>query len=106
MTMAKAPDIREIRTAAGKLLASAEYRDGLLNGTNKVWNEQGVLVERSSFVDGVRHGFYETWWDSGQPKEKGTYERGNRIGIYQWFDSDGSLVSEHDYTSYLPQQPD
>ncbi|MRS05090.1 toxin-antitoxin system YwqK family antitoxin, partial [bacterium] len=38
-------NLKEIRDDKGRLLAQAEYKDGKLDGKNKVWNSNGQLIE-------------------------------------------------------------
>ena len=90
-------EVKEHHDAHGRLLARAEYSDGLLHGMNQIWNTTGLLIEASEFREGRREGYYRSWWGNGERKEEGMYKGGVRIGRYVWFGEDGSVLKEHDY---------
>jgi antitoxin component YwqK of YwqJK toxin-antitoxin module len=92
-----ARETKSIRDSQGRLLAQAEFDNGKLDGTSKVWNAEGVLVEESVFKDGKRHGSYMTRWDNGLPKEEGVFREDKRIGRYVWYSQTGEVMAIHDY---------
>ena len=77
----------------GKPFVSAEYLDGRLNGRLLEWNESGVLVKSANYREGRLEGKYQSWWDSGILKEDGYFESGIRRVGYTWYFQDGKVWS-------------
>ena len=92
---------REIHGDDGRLLATAEYVDDVLEGVSRVFSTGGVLTQELTYQARKLHGPYRTWWDNGKPKESGTYDMDRRIGLYRWYYEDGTLWQEHDYGAAL-----
>ena len=44
------------------------YVDGKKHGTEKYWNEKGVLSQERYYTKGLKTGIHRAWWDSGTPK--------------------------------------
>lgn len=107
--------------ARGHLTREADYRDGALNGWERLFSEStGQLLVETEFIDGERRGSvrnYEggllkleaqvngelydgvvkTYHKSGRIKSEGLYQQGKRVGLHREFFPDGSLRTEANY---------
>ena len=94
-----AREIQRMVNDDGKLLATFEYLDGVLDGISRVYTPRGTLVQELHYAAGKLHGPYHTWWESGLPKEDGEFVNGQRVGEYRWYDLDGTLLQSHNYSA-------
>jgi antitoxin component YwqK of YwqJK toxin-antitoxin module len=92
---------QQILGDGGVVLGTAEYVDGILDKTSRIYNGAGQLTQEVQFSGGRHHGQYRTWWDNGQLKEIGAFSQGSRVGLCRWYGEDGELTQQHDYGSAL-----
>ena len=90
-------EARKVTDNDGRVLATAEYVDGVLDGVSRVFLPSGTLVVEMHFSAGEMHGAYRSWWDNRVLKEQGNYANGKRVGEYLWFKDDGTLWTSHVY---------
>ncbi|MFI4859618.1 MAG: hypothetical protein ACIAXF_02935 [Phycisphaerales bacterium JB063] len=74
----------------------ATYREGLLHGTYREFNDAGQLILQATFREGQLHGRLERRTDQGQRLEISRYQEGQRAGTRQVF-RDGALVLTETY---------
>ena len=52
------------------------FKDRILEGTKKVWRQDGGLSQERSYLNGKLHGPYISYWENGQLKRKDLYKKG------------------------------
>ena len=81
----------------GNLEYEAEFVYGKLDGTSKVWLEDGTLYSVSQYSNDQPHGT----WKKFHPNEKlmfdVNYEYGQKHGNEKWFYENGSIKSEQEF---------
>ncbi|RIL06635.1 MAG: hypothetical protein DCC71_05980 [Proteobacteria bacterium] len=110
--------------ANGVRSKQAEYRDGVLVGDFRQWDEQGRRLyagrhDARGEMDGTwtrwwpngrkrtewemrhgsPHGAVAAWWESGARKLRGRREAGRREGRWTWWDEAGSVAAQCRYES-------
>lgn len=90
-------ETRKVADGNGRVLATDDYVDGVLDGVSRVFLPTGTMVEEMHFAAGEMHGPYRCWWENRQLKEQGNYANGKRVGEYLWFKDDGTLWMSHVY---------
>ncbi len=72
------------------------YKNGLLDGTEKSWSSQGLLAKVVEYKDGVKHGRFLTYYDNGQLIRKDIY-RNNKFVKGNCYTREGKDTSYFDY---------
>lgn len=54
----------------------SSFKERTLEGTKKVWREDGSLINEINYSKGEYHGFWMSYWNNGQLKRKDYYKRG------------------------------
>jgi sulfatase modifying factor 1 len=84
----------------GQLLSIELWKDGLLQGVSRQYNENGTNRQLLTYEKGVLNGTVR-WWDDGHPKTLYTYVNGKREGIgYGWLDGRDSAAPPDNETLY------
>ena len=52
------------------------FNNKTLEGTRKVYRQDGSLLQETSYVDGELNGFWISYWENGQLKRKDLYKTG------------------------------
>ena len=63
------------------------YGDGLLQGLEESWFEDGTLRTKVNYVDGAFHGLYTQWFKDGDRLEE-FYKEGKSHGPYKYIRPD------------------
>lgn len=77
----------------GKVL-EMELKNGLPNGTSKLWYPNGNLETVSEMVDGVKHGKAVGYHENGELWFRVEYKNGQLSGEATLFDTNGNIVAE------------
>ncbi len=72
-------------------------KDGKLEGTFKLWNKQGNLVEESEYKNNVLNGIQKNFYSNGIVKKEITYVDGQKNGFTKNWYQDGKQSSETEY---------
>lgn len=83
--------IIEIKNIAGKTIYFETYKNGLLNGSKRIYYGNGTLYSEHQLVDGDYQGPYIINYPDGKPVVRGTYEYDELMGLQEYFNPDGSL---------------
>ncbi|MEW5823267.1 MAG: hypothetical protein AB1766_02865 [Pseudomonadota bacterium] len=78
----------------GSIFSECTFIHGKLHGIARLWTAAGVCYIEENFEHGVRHGEYTSRWNSGGLKEHGFYVNGKRQPGYKYYREDGSLWCE------------
>ena len=73
----------------GKIYLEYTYRDGLLNGVARTWDEDGDLDDETEFKNGKRDGALRTYYSNGKIKHLFWFRNGKPHGIAKSWDKDG-----------------
>lgn len=87
----------------GKLATSAGYRDGQLEGKQRLYHRNGELHSEGENRGGKRHGLWVTYWDDGKKQEEGRYEAGAKTGVWTRYGNDGVKHSETEHRGDMRQ---
>jgi hypothetical protein len=85
----------------GNPRSEADYVDGRIVGTYKVWFERGPLWLTENYKYGVKHGDEERWYESGEPEWSRQWKDGKRDGVERKWHSNGKLASESHFADDL-----
>ena len=80
----------------GQLEKSMEYHNGLLHGDYKEMRSSLTKEERY-YENGKLEGTVKIYYDNGKIMEEGLYKNGTRDGISKWYDQEGNVTIEYEY---------
>lgn len=75
---------------AGGKAFEEEYKNGLLNGSRKVYFSNGKLYSEQRYVNGDYQGPYSFFYPNGKIREKGEYKDDEFNGVVESYNEDGS----------------
>ena len=81
----------------GNLEYEAEFVNGKLDGTSKVWLEDGTLYSVSQYSNDQPHGTWKKFHPNGKLMFDVNYEYGQKHGNEKWFYDNGSIKSEQEF---------
>ena len=81
----------------GNLEYEAEFVNGKLDGTSKVWLEDGTLYSVSQYSNDQPHGTWKKFHPNGKLMFDVNYEYGQKHGNEKWFYENGSIKSEQEF---------
>jgi antitoxin component YwqK of YwqJK toxin-antitoxin module len=81
----------------GALLSEENYRNGLKDGTAKIFFQQGGVSETITWKNDVRDGLWETFYSDGKIKMKGGYANGDKSGPFIFYYNSGTTMITGDY---------
>jgi len=76
-----------------KIIYYGEWYDGLKNGIEKHWHNNGILASITTLKMGNIIGVKQEWYDNKKPSEISTYEDGMRDGISEKWYKNGILAT-------------
>lgn len=82
---------RKVYYNNGILGEDVAYKNGMKNGMAKKYNKEGKLVEESTFLDGKMHGPYKVYDEYGKLVIVGNFKDDKKKGIWEYFEN-GKLV--------------
>lgn len=83
---------------AGYLITSENYKNGLRQGTFKVFNHVGQLNLEEYYENDTITGKSIEYFENGAEFRLITYKYGKRTGVFKLFYPDGNIVLEGNYT--------
>ena len=81
----------------GNLEYEAEFVNGKLDGTIKVWLEDGTLYSVSKYSNDQPHGTWKKFHPNGKLMFEVNYEYGQKNGYEKWYYENGSIKSEQEF---------
>lgn len=111
--------LRRITDTSGRLLRTTRFDQGMENGFDKKYNQQGeaysfrffkngmvVFQEEANLRDraGLRQGLWKDFYENGFPKWECTYLDDVKNGYYKTYDSLGNLLSLQKYVMGVLQE--
>jgi antitoxin component YwqK of YwqJK toxin-antitoxin module len=79
----------------GVTLKISEYKDGILNGNELTFYENGNLKEERWYINGSKEGEHKGWWENG--KLRFVFKNDVFDGSVMQWNIDGMLFSEFNY---------
>ena len=86
----------------GNLEYEAEFVNGKLDGTSRVWSVDGNLYSKSEYSNGQPHGVWIIFHSNGALMHEVQYEYGQKHGVEKWYYENGQLKSEQKFSYGKP----
>ena len=81
----------------GNLEYEAEFVNRKLDGTSRVWSENGTLLSVSEYSNGRPHGKWKLFHPNKNLKCETSYFHSQKHGYERWYYENGQLKSEKKY---------
>jgi antitoxin component YwqK of YwqJK toxin-antitoxin module len=91
-------DVRKENYPNGKLKSEAEYRNGRMFGTKKIYYESGELQFEGTYEYDVPLGQHTYYYKNGKPLQQIQYIDGKLDGVRRLYDESGKLKLSASYT--------
>ena len=83
----------------GTLVSEEIYRNGIKDGTSKVYFPEGGVSEITTWSGGTREGLWETYYTDGKVKMKGAYHGGDKSGPFVFYYNSGKVMITGSYAA-------
>ena len=90
-------DVKRSYFPNGNIEYEAEFINQKLDGTSRVWLEDGTLLSVSEYSNGQPHGIWKIFHPTEKLKYKTTYFHSQKHGYERWYYENGQLKSEKKY---------
>ena len=87
-------DIERSYFPNGNLEYEAEFVNEKLDGTSRVWSEDGILLSVSEYSNDLPHGKWQLFHPNEKLKYQTTYFHSQKHGYERWYYENGQLKSE------------
>ncbi|HSX13311.1 MAG TPA: 6-hydroxymethylpterin diphosphokinase MptE-like protein [Chlamydiales bacterium] len=77
----------------GKLKRSVEFKEGIRSGSDRIWNEEGILLDEGFYENGNPIGTHKRWNKKGALIEEITYLDAKKRNYCLW-DDEGNIRAE------------
>ena len=91
-------DIKRSYFPNGNLEYEAEFINEKLDGTSRVWSEDGTLLSVSEYSNGQPHGVWKTFYPNQKLKYETTYFHSQKHGYERYYYENGQLKSEQKFS--------
>ena len=76
------------------LLARSEFKNGIQDGSSKIYFPNGKLYSEASFKNGKQVGVQKDYYENGKLQGEATYKNGQLDGVAKLYDESGKLIEE------------
>ena len=76
------------------LLARSEFKNGIQDGSSKIYFPNGKLYSEATFQNGKQVGVQKDYYENGKVKIETAYKNGLRNGVSKAYDENGKLVEQ------------
>ena len=76
------------------LLARSEFKNGIQDGSSKIYFPNGKLYSEATFQNGKQVGVQKDYYENGKVKIETTYKNGQKTGPAKIYDENGRLDTE------------
>ena len=90
-------DIERSYFPNGNLEYEAEFINEKLDGTSRVWSDDGTLLSVSEYSNGQPHGVWKIFHSNEKLKYEITYFHSQKHGNEKWYYENGQIKSEKEY---------
>ena len=80
--------------AQGKLEGKANYKDGKMNGSSKLYYPSGKLQSEATFKNDVQIGVQKDYYENGKLKAEVPYKNGQVDGTAKAYDENGKVIEQ------------
>ena len=91
-------DIERSYFPNGNLEYEAEFINEKLDGTSRVWAEDGTLLSVSEYSNGQPHGVWKTFYPNEKLKYETTYFHSRKHGYERYYYENSQLKSEQKFS--------
>ena len=91
-------DVKRSYFPNGNLEYEAEFINEKLDGTSRVWSEDGILVSVSEYSNGQPHGVWKTFHSNQKLEYETTYFHSRKHDYERWYYENGQLKSEQKFS--------
>jgi len=92
-------DIEESKVTTVDEKCYYKYDMSPVTGTVIGHHENGQLKVKATYKDGIRDGSYKLWWNNGRLKLEMTYKNGKENGLRKYWNDKGGLGSTMTYVN-------
>ena len=78
----------------GVLGARTEFKNGIQDGSSKIYFPSGKLSSEATFQNGKQVGVQKDYYENGKVKIETTYKNGQKTGPAKIYDENGKLVEQ------------
>ena len=78
----------------GVLGARTEFKNGVQDGSSKIYFPSGKLASEANFQNGKQIGIQKDYYENGKLKIETAYKNGLRNGVSKAYDENGKLVEQ------------
>jgi len=82
----------------GQLEKRMQYHNDQLHGDYREFRYTTVKEERN-YQNGKLEGTVKIYYDNGKIMEEGAYQNGTRHGLSKWYDQEGNVTIEYEYNN-------
>ena len=90
-------EVKQSVFSNGNLEYEAEFVNGKLDGTSKVWLEDETLYSVSQYSNDQPHGAWKIFHPNGKLMFVVNYEYGEKHGTEKWYYENGQVKSEQEF---------
>lgn len=83
--------------STGTISQEMSYKNGLLNGSQKVYNETGEIYAAGQMIDDLRDGEWNWYHVNGIISSSVHFKQGKKEGLQSMFSEAGVLIKEEYY---------
>ena len=76
------------------LVARTEFKNGIQDGSSKIYFPNGKLYSEASFKNGKQVGVQKDYYENGKLQGEATYKNGQLDGVAKLYDESGKVVEE------------
>ena len=91
-------DVKRSYFPNGNLEYEAEFINEKLDGTSRVWSEDGILLSVSEYINGQPHGMWKKFHFNQNLEYETTYFHSQKHGYERWYYENGQLKSEQKFS--------
>ena len=96
-------DIKRSYFPNGNLEYEAEFINKKLDGTSRLWSEEGTLLSVSEYINGQPHGVWQTFHSNEKLKYETTYFHSRKHGYERYYYENSQLKSEQKFIYGKPE---
>ena len=80
------------------VISKSHYNNGVLNGVEEKYDENGNLICILSYTNGRLNGMFKRYYTNGQLWDETPYANGKKNGVTKEYDADGNLKRDESYS--------
>ena len=81
----------------GQLEEIRSFKKGMMHGKWEKWNHENIKIAEAGYMDDKKDGKWYVWDDNGTLRYDMTYQNGEKKGTWLMYDEQGKLISQKEY---------